>query len=551
MLIFDIWFNNSFSNDLRSFIEIEAKSIEKLSIPEYILYSLDRYKSLYKLHQKYFPEEYLKKIMDIIYKNLFNDNLVKIENYFYNCNNNDEIIKLLNEKKDCIIFIKLIGECFILSSNKRGVNILDNKIKTKKQNKYAFIELKRELEKIFESIYNNQKFKNDFYKGLTNIFNNELYSKELAYYYNDCMRRGFKGKAQDDIDNEIDKIIETFNLLSDKCLFKIYIEKQMSERLINNLSLSLDTEKKFILKLKNASSLNYIEKMSTMINDLEKSKIIKENYNNILNSSSDPKDIKFNVTVISQGSWDIKIEDLDKIELPKFLSDLSNDFQKYYFENFHHKLFWCHYLSKVDIKYLCLSKDNNNYTSKSTLIQLLILLLIEKYNNITIKKIAEILGCRIGLVFKDITGLIFNPSFNPSQQKDKGIIMGNFDEKTKEFKEDDEFCFNYNFYSKNIKFNTLPLNIKKSEKEIKKEEEESKMIVQKFQNNNIQATLTRIMKSKNGQKVEHVWLINEVSQKINLFNAQPQQIKENIEKLIEKNIIRRVKDNISCYEYIA
>ena len=29
--------------------------------------------------------------MDIIYKNLLN-NLDKIENYFYNCNNNDEII---------------------------------------------------------------------------------------------------------------------------------------------------------------------------------------------------------------------------------------------------------------------------------------------------------------------------------------------------------------------------------------------------------------------------------------------------------------------------
>ena len=43
------------------------------------------------------------------------------------------------------MFIGFIGECFILSSNKRGVNILDNKIKTKEQNKYAFIELKREL----------------------------------------------------------------------------------------------------------------------------------------------------------------------------------------------------------------------------------------------------------------------------------------------------------------------------------------------------------------------------------------------------------------------
>ena len=91
--------------------------------------------------------------------------------------------------------------------------------------------MKRELKKIFECIYDNKIFQNDFYKGLTNIFNKQLHSKQLAYYYNDCMRRGFKGKAQDYIENEIDKIIEIFNLLSDKCLFKICIEKQMSERL--------------------------------------------------------------------------------------------------------------------------------------------------------------------------------------------------------------------------------------------------------------------------------------------------------------------------------
>ena len=59
------------------------------------------------------------------------------------------------------------------------------------------------------------------------------------------------------------------------------------------------------------------------------------------------------------------------------------------------------------------------------------------------------------------------------------------------------------------------------------------------------------MKSKNGQKVEHIWLINEVSKQINLFIAQPNQIKENIEKLIEKSIIKRFKDDNICYEYNA
>ena len=56
------------------------------------------------------------------------------------------------------------------------------------------------------------------------------------------------------------------------------------------------------------------------------------------------------------------------------------------------------------------------------------------------------------------------------------------------------------------------------------------------------------MKSRIGQETSHIWLVNEVSKQVDLFRAQPQQIKENIEKLIEKNIIKR---NTSNYEYIA
>ena len=73
----------------------------------------------------------------------------------------------------------------------------------------------------------------------------------------------------------------------------------------------------------------------------------------------------------------------------------------------------------------------------------------------------------------------------------------------------------------------------------------------KYQNNIMQATITRIMKSQNGKKVQHTWLINEVSNQIEYFNAQPHQIKENIEKLIEKDIIKRDEKEIYCYEYLA
>ena len=92
---------------------------------------------------------------------------------------------------------------------------------------------------------------------------------------------------------------------------------------------------------------------------------------------------------------------------------------------------------------------------------------------------------------------------------------------------------------------------KKSDSELKKQEEEEAAIIKRYQDNIIQATVTRIMKSRIGQKNTHVWLIGECSKQIDLFRAQPQQIKENIEKLIEKNVIKRDEEDRTCYDYIA
>ena len=102
-----------------------------------------------------------------------------------------------------------------------------------------------------------------------------------------------------------------------------------------------------------------------------------------------------------------------------------------------------------------------------------------------------------------------------------------------------------------MKIQTLPLAQKKSASEVKQAEIEEAQIIKKYQDNILQATLTRIMKSKIGQETTHVWLVNEAAKQIDLFKAQPQQIKENIEKLIEKNVIKRNEKNRTCYDYIA
>ena len=58
------------------------------------------------------------------------------------------------------------------------------------------------------------------------------------------------------------------------------------------------------------------------------------------------------------------------------------------------------------------------------------------------------------------------------------------------------------------------------------------------------------MKSRIGKITNNSWLIIEAINQIDLFQAEPRQSKENIEKLFEKNIIKRSENNKDCYEYI-
>ena len=284
------------------------------------------------------------------------------------------------------------------------------------------------------------------------------------------------------------------------------------------------------------------------MNDLDKNKNETENYK-LLPHKGAPNGIKLDITVVSQSAWEISKKSMEKIELPQFLKSCIEDFETYYIKKHQgQKLLWCLGLSKVEIEYKYLKTKN---ISTSTLPQLLSLLYLEKNGKLTLGKIAELCGCQASTIITDIQGLVYNPSFNPQGQSDKGVIVGTFNSQTKEFKESDEICINRNFVSSRVKFNTIPLPQKKTASEVKQAELEEAQIIKRYQDNILQASLTRIMKSRIGQETTHVWLVNEAAKQIDLFKAQPQQIKENIEKLIEKNVIKRNDKNRTCYDYIA
>ena len=554
----DRWYNGTFSEETTKFAKEKANSdIDSLSAYEYILSQLKYLNEENDRKSDYINANYHNEIDKINRKYLIGENAKELANmdtgisYMFTNKRDDELKKAYELISLHPESLQAIIDAFQPYIRKRGEEISQNKEISKDPKKFIpqLISLKKEMDNLVQDCFNNNPiFQDAKNKAFSTFMNKEFYAKQLSNYTDFCMKIGFKGKSEEEVENILNEILDLFKCLNTKLTFQIEANKKMSDRLIKGSSVSTNHEKKLISKLRQEQGVSYVSKMSQMMNDLDKNKKEIDEYKT-LDHRGVPNGIKFNVQVISQSGWEISKKSMEKIEIPKFLSFCVEDFENFYLKKHTgQKLIWCFGLSKVEIQYLCFKNKN---ISTSTLPQFLTLLQLEKYQSLTLAKISEILGCHINTILTDISGLVYNPSFNPKGVKEKGLILGNFDDVNKDFKETDEISFNKNFTFARQKFQTLPLIVRKSAVEEKETELEEAQITKRYQDNILQATLTRIMKSRIGQKTTHVWLINEASKQIDLFRAQPQQIKENIEKLIEKNIMKREEKDRTSYEYIA
>ena len=554
----DKWYEEFFKAETIKFAKDKGNAdIHNMSAPEYIISQLKYLDEETIRQSEYINPKYHFKINEINYKYLIGENaeeLAKMDTgipYMFTTKRTEELKKTFQLFKLFEKSLEVITNAFMPYIKRRGEEINENKDVTKDPKKFIpeLISLKKEMDNLVAECFENHTlFQDKKNKAFSNFMNRDIYAKQLSNYTDFCMRSGFKGKSQEEIENTLNDIIGLFKCINSKLLFQMETNKKMSDRLIKGVSLSTNTEKNFISKLKQESGVTYVSKMMEMMNDLEKNKKEIDSYK-LSASKGNPNGIKFNIQVISQSAWEVSKKNMEKFELPKFLSSCMEDFETFYLKKHSgQKLIWCLGLSKIELQMLYLKNKN---ICVSTLPQFLTLLQLETYESLTIKKVSELIGCSVNTILTDIHGLVFNPSYNPQGQPEKGVILGTFNAKAKDFKENDNININKNFTVARQKFNTLPLAIKKTAAEVKETELEEAAITKKYQDNILQATLTRIMKSRIGQTTTHVWLINEASKQIDLFKAQPQQIKENIEKLIEKSIMKRSEKNRTCYEYIA
>lgn len=548
------WYTKFFSKDTDSYVSIKAKNaIQSMSAPEYIRTSLKYLEEEQQRKNEYINKSFWTDLDGINNKHFIEANakiLSEMETgfrYMLKNKKDDEIkeaYELISRVESCK---KTITEKFEPYIRERGDELYKNKDLMKDPLKFIpeLIKLKKEMDTLVSTCFSNDiLFQDTKNKAFSFFMNKEIYSKQLSNYIDFMMKKGIKAFNEAQIEENLNDIINLFKCLNNKLVFQIEANKKLSDRLIQNKTLSIVAEKSLISKLKTEAGVTYVNKMTEMMKDLEKSKGEIDLYRNQKHRGK-PNGIGFNVQVVSQSAWEVNKSKQEKIEIPPCLTACMNDFNQFYISrNKNHKLLWCYGLGTLDIQYLYLAK---RYQSVSTLCQYALLFNLEKYKKLTCQKLSELLGYNIKLLLHDASGLIFNPTFNKTKSPTAGVIIGNFKD---ELKPETEVEINTKFVSNSVKFHTLPMIAKKKVDNQEQEQEEA-IQQKKYQDILLQMTLTRIMKSRIGVRTTHVWLVGEAAKQTELFKAQPQQIKEAIEKLIEKQIMKRSDKDRTCYEYVA
>ena len=205
------------------------------------------------------------------------------------------------------------------------------------------IALKIQMDNLVEfSFLNHILFQDTKNKAFSYFMNKEFYAKQLANFCDYEMKIGIKGNSESQIDDKLCNIINVFKCLNNKLAFQLEYAKKLSDRLITGRTQSLIAEKNLITKLKSEAGVAYVNKMTSMMQDLDSSRTEMDLFRQQSHRGS-PNGVYFTVQVFQNGAWEIEKTKFDKIEIPRFLDKCLEDFNSFYIgRHKNHKLTWAY-----------------------------------------------------------------------------------------------------------------------------------------------------------------------------------------------------------------
>ncbi|KAL5526570.1 hypothetical protein ACEPAF_8294 [Sanghuangporus sanghuang] len=372
----------------------------------------------------------------------------------------------------------------------------------------------------------------------TFINRNKQAAEYISLFIDENLKKGLKGKTDQEIDIVLDKTVTVFRYITDKDVFERYYKLHLAKRLLHNRSVSDDAERGMLAKLKIECGFHFTQKLEGMFNDMKVSADTMEAYKKHVSKNTSPE-IEMSVTILTSNAWPSAMTSQSPTcILPNNMQSSANHFQMFYLSRHTgRKLTWQLSLGNFDMKVSFRSRKHDLNVSTLALV---ILLLFED------------LGDGEFLSYEEIQSATNIPELELKRQL-QSLACAKFKvlkkhPPSRDINQDDSFSFNVDFSApvQRIKINTISAATRIETPEERKETLDR---VDEERKHQTDACIVRVM--KNRKHMSHNDLINEVTRQLaSRFSPQPLGIKKRIESLIEREYLERCEDKKS-YNYLA
>jgi cullin 1 len=341
--------------------------------------------------------------------------------------------------------------------------------------------------------------------------------------------------GDDDVEVYLENITNIFKYLEDKDIYQKFYAKYLAKRLISGKIISEETENSMISKLKSLCGMEYTSRFQTMTKDLTASREIVAKYKS---SSASKSASGFDILVLTSGSWPIQATQSSELILPLELHKLTDAFTVFYHANTQgRKLTWMHNLSYGDLITNYIKGSDGKlmkYVFQASGIQMVILLAFNQSETLTLTDLAQATGMKPEVLRAQMELLV------------KMKILKLKPDSTDKTSDNPTYHLNTKYSYKKTKVNiNQPVKA-----ELAAESSELVMSAEEDRTYAIQATIVRIMKSRN--VLSHALLIGETIQQCSkYFTPKVPSIKKNIDSLIEKEYLQRSEGKRDEYTYVA
>ena len=327
----------------------------------------------------------------------------------------------------------------------------------------------------------------------------ERSSEYLSLFFDENMKKGIKGKTENEVDALLDQGIILLRYIQDKDMFERYYKKHLSRRLLMKKSISMDAERQMISKMKLTVGNTFTRRIENMFRDMGTSADLTSGYKQYVASlgDPDPKRAELEVNVLTSTMWPLETmmpplkegEQRLNCIFPSQIEHIKQGFQKFYLGRHNgRQLTWQASMGTADLKATFPQSKGTKKTRElnvSTYAMVILLLFndIPASESITCEEIQALTNIPMNNLARNLQSLSVAPKTRILRKEPM----------SKDIKPTDRFSFNESYYSP---FNKIKVSVVASGNRVEGAEERSETEKKNDDERQgvIDAALVRIMK---------------------------------------------------------